>query len=173
MRPLLGSAVLASGLLLVAAEAQADVVVRAPFVSVNVGPGVQVRAPFTNVALPPERVYYPVQPVYPPQPVIHAPQPVIYPARPVEYIGPPAEVPVATRVLTHKEFGQVFKPAPGNYEVVLLHPDTCCPVRICFTLPCGCPRVRIERHELEFDYGKVEVELRFRRNGTVRVEYRD
>jgi hypothetical protein len=42
------------------------------------------------------------------------------------------------------------------------------------TLPnCCLKKTRVERGELEFDYGDVEVELRFKRDGRVNVEYRD
>src|SRR5262249_9693354 len=60
-------------------------------------------------------------------------QEVVVPTTPV----PP---PTVVRPLTLAEFAESFKPAPGTYEVVLLHPDTCCPVKVCFTLPCGCPK---------------------------------
>lgn len=98
---------------------------------------------------------------------------------PPEVLLPPAGAPVLpppalVRPPTHAEFARQFQPAPGRYEVVLLHPCTNCPVQVCFTLPPGCPkRVRVERRELEFDYGRCEVEIRFYRNGTARVEYND
>src|SRR5262245_27841466 len=82
----------------------------------------------------------------------------------------PAPTPV--RPPTHAEFARSFQPLPGRYEVVLLHPFTHCPVQVCFTLPPGCPKkVRVERRELEFDYGRREVEIRFYRDGGVRVMY--
>src|SRR5262245_768352 len=82
----------------------------------------------------------------------------------------PAPTPV--RPPTHAEFARHFQPLPGRYEVVLLHPYTHCPVQVCFTLPPGCPKkVRVERRELEFDYGRREVEIRFYRDGGVRVMY--
>jgi hypothetical protein len=91
---------------------------------------------------------------------------------PAESIGPGKAVPV--RYPTHAEFAKSFQPLPGNYEVVLLHPYTCQPVKLCFTLPnCRLKKVRVERGELEYDYGDVEVELRFKRDGRARVEYND
>lgn len=72
---------------------------------------------------------------------------------------------------THAEFAANFRPCAGRYEVLLLHPDTGRPVQVCFELPPGTPKVRVERRELEFDYDRKEVEIRFLRNGTVRVEY--
>jgi hypothetical protein len=157
-------------LFLTPASTQAgETVVQAPFVSVRVSTGhpgshVSVRAPFVKVYVPTGR------------PAGVTQQLDVAPPQPVEVLPPPTPGPVigVQRPLTHREFARTFKPVQGTYDVVLLHPDTCCPVRVCFTLPYGCPkRVRVERHELEFDYGRTEVELRFRRNGTVQVEYRD
>ena len=101
----------------------------------------------------------------PPAPVA----PVVVPAD-----APAVALPAPTRVRppTHAEFARHFQPLPGRYEVVLLHPDTHRPVQVCFTLPPGCPKkVRVERRELEFDYGRYEVEIRFDRRGGVRVTY--
>lgn len=155
---LVGVAMSALGMAMTPAQA-GEVVVRAPFTTVRVGPGyTQVNAPFTRVQVQ--------QPVY-------VPAVVAQPARPPEVIHMPAPAPAA-RAMTHAEFARTFTPVQGTYDVVLLHPDTCCPVRVCFTLPCGCPKkVRVERHELEFDYGDYEVEIRFRRDGRVKVEYND
>jgi hypothetical protein len=42
-----------------------------------------------------------------------------------------------------------------------------------FTLPPGVPKkVRVHRRELEFDYGRQEVDVRFRPRGGVKVVYR-
>ncbi|MGH7174534.1 MAG: hypothetical protein ACRELG_30065, partial [Gemmataceae bacterium] len=49
------------------------------------------------------------------------PGPLVIPDLP-----PPAIVPV--RPLTIDEFAASFKPLPGRYEVLLIHPKTCCPV---------------------------------------------
>lgn len=155
----------------------ADVRVRAPFVNVQVGrdryrpaPVVVARPVVAFQPAPPspglqpipvERGYYPPAPP-PPQgyiPAIPAPQPQIaayVPARP----------------MTHREFASCFVPTCGTHEVWLIHPKTCQPVRVCFTLPAGTPRkVRVERNELEFDYGRREVEIRFKNDGSVKVEY--
>jgi hypothetical protein len=152
----LGIGVLVAGglALLTATPAEADVYVRAPFVRVHVGSGG-----------PP--------PVYlPPAPVVVAPRPVV--VQPPVVVPQPGTVVVYEHPMTHPEFARVFRPAQGTYEAVLIHPDTCLPVRVCFTLPCGCPKkVRVERHELEFDYGDREVEIRFKRDGRVKVEYND
>lgn len=78
------------------------------------------------------------------------------------------------RPMTHREFAASFRPAPGNYEVVLLHPCTHCPVKVCFTLPPGCIRkIDCDRNDIEFDYGKYEVELNFKRDGRVEVDFDD
>jgi hypothetical protein len=140
-----------------ASRAEAGVEVRAPFTYVRAGYGVEVIAPFTYV-----RVGRP--PVVVAQPVIegeriHAPRPV--------------EGAVQVQAIRHADFARAFRPTAGNYEVDFIHPYTCCPVRVCFTLPCGCPRVRCDRNELEFDYGKYEVEIHFKRDGRVKVEYDD
>jgi hypothetical protein len=59
------------------------------------------------------------------------------------------------------DFVHAFRPAPGNYEVVFLHPRTCCPVKACFCLPCGCPKVICRKHAIVFDYGDCRVVIRF------------
>ncbi len=97
----------------------------------------------------------PAQPPLPP-----FPPPVEYPAAP---LPPP--------VLTHDEFARVFRPTPGVHSVWLVHPKTKCPVFVSFTLPPGCPKVKRGSRYLEFDYGKKEVEIRFKHNGSVQVEY--
>jgi hypothetical protein len=67
-------------------------------------------------------------------------------------ILPPAAI-VPVRPMTVSEFVATFKPLPGRYEVLLIHPKTCCPVKVCFTLPPGCLRnVRFTGHRLVFDY---------------------
>ena len=47
---------------------------------------------------------------------------------------------------------------------------TCQPVKVCFTLPEGCPRkVKVHAREITFDYGRTDVSIRFIRDGRVRV----
>lgn len=173
-----------------------EVVVKAPLTFVRVAgkdrpaPGVFVEAPFVRLAIPRQPQVVPAgpairQPVGPP---IVAPD-----GKPVEVLPPPkpaagadgivepaagapiVEVPMPPpRPPTHAEFASAFRPAAGQYEVVLMHPNSRAPVKVCFTLPPGCPKkVRVERDELEFDYGKYEVEIRFKRDGRVSVEYND
>jgi hypothetical protein len=80
----------------------------------------------------------------------------------------PPPVPVA---FTLEQFGKVFQPIPGHHKVWIIHPKTCQPVEVCFTLPPGCPKVEISRRKIEFDYGKREIEVHFRHSGRVEVEY--
>lgn len=156
------------------AEARGEIVIQTPRRVLRFGP----RSPaVVTVQAPPAVQVEPQPPVVQPPPGVPLqvlPQPVPVPGPvPGQVVPLPAPAPVVVPVLTHREFARMFQPLPGTYEVVLLHPVTCCPVKVCFTLPPGCPKkVRVERRELEFDYGRHEVEIRFVHNGTVRVEYR-
>jgi hypothetical protein len=156
-------------LLGVTAAAHAGVFVRAPFVRVYVGDG-----PGSVVVSPPF-----IRPIIVDRP---APPPVII-GRPVD-VPPvttqervivqeqrPASIVVAVnRAPTLDEFAKTFKPAAGKYEVVIQHPVTCEPVTVCFTLPEGCPKkVRVNPRQIDFDYGKTDVTIRFVRDGRVRV----
>ncbi len=146
-----------TGLVGFGATARADVFIRVPFVTVRVGtPGpVIVNPPVTG-------------------PIIVNP-----PARPAVIVGQPIDVPpvessrvvvIPQRAPTLDEFAKSFQPAPGKYEVVIQHPVTCEPVKVCFTLPEGCPKkVRVHAREIDFDYGKTDVSIRFIRDGRVRV----
>jgi hypothetical protein len=94
-------------------------------------------------------------------------------AAPSEVVGLAAPVAVVP-ALTVEQFAASFVPAEGEYEVTLIHPHTCQPVTICFSLPCGCPRkTKVNRHEIEWDYGKEEVEIRFKKDGRILVRYDD
>ena len=118
------------------------------------GADVFIRAPFVNI-----HVGQPAPP----------PPAVVYPGDP-----PPVPLPgpaVVERPPTLEEFAASFQPAPGHYEVVLLNPETCCPVKVCFTLPCGCPKVRVHDKSLVFHYGLLDnVSIRFRHDGSVAVK---
>ncbi len=135
-----------------AAPARAEVIVNTPWVTVHVG----------RPLPPPELVpnFLPGEP--PPVPLAPAvqQQPVI--------VSPPS---VGVRPPTLEEFAASFHAAPGHYEVVLLHPVTCCPVKVCFTLPCGCPRsVKVHSNSLVFSYGLFNrVAVRFHHDGSVTV----
>ncbi len=123
------------------------------------------------------------------------PQPGVNPYRPVGYppVGYPRPLPVPPpsyypptnpgpfppphghgRVYSSpEEFARCFVPTPGRHHVLVVHPKTCRPVEVCFTLP-HChrpPKVDASRYGVEFDYGREEVDIRFRHNGTVDVDY--
>jgi hypothetical protein len=103
-------------------------------------------------------------PVPPLSPSETLPPPQVVPGLP-----PPVALPI--RPMTVSEFVASFKPLPGNYEVMLIHPKTCCPVKVCFTLPPGCLRkVRCTGHKIVFDYKcQRDVVIRFLHSGKVRV----
>src|SRR5271165_7036125 len=87
-----------------------------------------------------------------------------------EPIAPPATVDLpAPRLvapaqpMTLGEFAACFQATPGWHEALLVNPVTGCPVLVQFTLPCGCPRVRVHRREIAFDYGRhAVVRIKFR-----------
>jgi hypothetical protein len=94
------------------------------------------------------------------------------PAQPVPAAPPPPAVVIPARPPTLAEFAATFQPAPGTYEVVLTHPVSGNPIKVTFTLPAGNPKkVHVHRREIEFDYGRHFVRLRFDRQG-VRVQSR-
>jgi hypothetical protein len=96
-----------------------------------------------------------------PQPVPQLPQPI------------PQPVP-APRALTLTEFSRYFTPIPGKHDVWVVHPDTRRPVLVCFTLPDGRMRqFEVEDRSIRFEFNKCDVEIEFRKNGTVKVEYDD
>ena len=103
----------------------------------------------------------PASPSPVPQAIPNLPPPTIVP--------PPAIIPV--RPMTLDEFAASFKPLPGRYEVLLIHPKSGCPVKVCFTLPPGCLRkVCVTRHKIEFVYKcRRDVVIRFMLCGKVWV----
>ena len=119
------------------------------------------------VQTPGVRVVVSGNPVLLPAPVVMPAQRVI-----VEPTAPPAPV-VVGKAQSIADFACSFQPAPtgGRYEVVLQHPCTCCPVKVCFCLPPGCPRkVRAFKNSVEIRYGLCKaVVLRFLPDGSVRV----
>jgi len=136
-----------------ASSSYADWYVRAPYVNVSGGPGgVSVQAPFVDVRVgqPGPRVMVPVPP--PPLP-------------------PPPPQPIIAHVPTLEEFAATFRPAPGTYEVTIRHSRSDCPVTICFTLPQGCPKVCLSRHQLDFKYPWEDVRIRCQLFGKVKVSY--
>ncbi len=162
------------------ASAYADIVIDVPFFSLRIGP----RWRFQPVVPPAPVVERPVRPSEsvpdkpgtPPVPEGSEEPLVVPPGTPQQVLPPPRiegpVVPGPARPPTHAEFGRALEPREGLYEVVLTHPHTGHPVVVRFQLPPGYPKkVRIERNELEFDYGKFEVEIRFHKDGRVTVEY--
>jgi hypothetical protein len=135
-----------------ASSGRADWLVRAPFVTVRGGPGVSVQAPFVDIQVGGS---VPVAPL--PAPMVPVP--------------PPPPRPAAVHVPTLEEFAATFRPAPGTYEVTILHSRTCCPVTICFTLPPGCPQVCVHKHQLDFQYPCEDVRIRCQIFGKVKVSY--
>lgn len=87
-----------------------------------------------------------------------------------EIVLPPLAV-IPVQPLTLQQFAASFKPLPGRYEVLLVHPKTGCPVKVCFTLPPGCLRgVRANGHKIVFDYKcQRNVVIRFMHFGKVWV----
>jgi hypothetical protein len=152
------------------ARAEEDVL-RLPFISIKKGSlweGFSLRFP---VVKRDARKMEPQQPdVPPPPPMEPIPLPPGTAQRPPILLPPPTSGPIVVQAMSHKDFARAFKPMEGMHKVMLIHPYTCCPVEVCFTLPCGCPKVKCNKHELEFDYGREEVEIRFYRNGEVKVK---
>jgi hypothetical protein len=75
----------------------------------------------------------------------------------------PAPRPVELRPMTLCEFAACFQATPGCHEALLINPVTGCPVLVKFTLPCGCPKVRVHRREIAFAYGRhAVVRIKFR-----------
>jgi hypothetical protein len=101
----------------------------------------------------------------PPPTAIPSEGPILEPALPVPPPAPPL------KPMTPAEFVASFKPLPGKYEVLLVHPATGCPVKVCFELPPGCVRkVRVNSHRIEFVYaGRHDVIIRFLCTGKVWV----
>jgi len=97
------------------------------------------------------------------------PSDTLPPPQTLPELSPPPIVPI--RPMTVSEFVATFKPLPGKYEVMLIHPKTGCPVKVCFALPPGCIRnVRCTGHKIVFDYKcQCDVVIRFLHNGKVWV----
>jgi hypothetical protein len=131
---------------------QAQLVIRAPFVRVQVGGGVSVQAPYVNVSTLPRA------------PVNSAPAPA--PAAPAADDAPPQPV-AASPPPTLEQFANTFQPREGSYEIVLRNPVTGGPTAVQFSLPAGTPRaLRVHRRDLTFEYaGGQWVRIRFDRRG--------
>lgn len=173
--------------LALATPVRAQVVIQNRFVNIRVGGGQGTYVQVGNPAAPIVTVNAPAAPR--PMPTLEGPDGV-----PLQ-IGPPAKpVPLpdrdtpappqpkdelprpkpdggTIRAMTPHEFACTFKPECGSYEVVLIHPCTGCPVRVCFTLRPCCRGVIDHGNRLEFDYGCFlkDTVIRFNRNGGVHV----
>ena len=172
------SVVSLTGLLWGVAPAEAQVFVRAPFVQVETGPGVYVRAPFFRLWIPnsppPAYVVPPNEPpLLMPPAVINRPTIIQVPAnptpRPQPVVTDPLPVPevLQGRYPTLAEFAQSFQPRGGVHDVTVINPITQQPVQVRFLLPEGTPRrVIVESDEIEFRYNiRQFVRIEFRRNG--------
>lgn len=136
---------------------------------------------FPPVATPTHaRPYRPIAaPFPPPYPAPRGPS--YYPPAP-PFVPPFVQPPVAPPphsgfpgsghrgAMTLEQFARCFQPTCGTHHVCIIHPVTCQPVNVCFTLPHGCPKVCVNRRSIEFDYGRREVEINFLRNGRVDVD---
>jgi hypothetical protein len=101
---------------------------------------------------------------HPPRPVVIAPPVVV--EHPVVVAAPPV-----CPVYTLDTFARDFRPCEGRHHIQIIHPVTKCPVDVCFELPCGKLReFDVNRRSIEFDYGRREVRIVFRLNGTVDVK---
>jgi hypothetical protein len=181
-RTLLWSVLALAGFILGTSPSSADVIVTGPLgrqvvvsspADVRVGPGVYV-APARSVM-----VAQPLPPVKAGNGnIVSVPMAVVRPQLEGEPIPPPKGLgvmpvqPPPVVAILPRDFAKHFKPAQGNYEVTFLHPVTKCPVTVCFTLPCGPGCVYCCCNCLVFDYGRHEVEIRFKIGGKVVVTSR-
>lgn len=108
-------------------------------------------------------------PAYRP-PVVYVPVPV-YPTYPSYPVVPNA--PFVPQAVTLSEFSRFFTPTPGRHSVWVVHPTTRQPVQVNFTLPGGrLQDFEVDRRSIRFEFRNGQrVEIDFRTNGTVRVDY--
>ena len=91
-----------------------------------------------------------------------------YPMSPVHQHRAFAPEPIP--VYTMDNFAREFRAAEGHHKILIVHPVTCRPVEVCFTLPCGKLRdLDVNRRSIRFDFGRHDVHIHFRNNGTVNV----
>jgi hypothetical protein len=160
------------GVFLGTSRAPAQIYIRAPFVRVQIGPGVSVQAPGVNLFIPPAPV------VVASPPVTFTPAaPGAKPAPPLELLPPPtklapaapaAPAPVqAPQLPTLAQFASTFNPKAGSYEVDLINPVTQEPAKVRFTLPEGLPtKVNVRANDIEFRYGALQfVRIEFDKDG--------
>ena len=84
---------------------------------------------------------------------------------------------VAVAALPIDQASAALKELPtGEYKMVFVHPYTCCPVEVCFCLPCGCYDVKCGSgccaKKLVFNYPglKDDVVIKFKKDGSVAVK---
>jgi len=116
------------------------------------------------LAQPPHAMYprnvHPV-PVYAPPVIVQ---------RPV-YVQRPEFAPAPIPIYTMDNFAREFRAGEGHHRILIVHPVTCRPVEVCFTLPCGkLEELDVNRRSIEFDFGRHDVRISFRSNGTVDVK---
>jgi hypothetical protein len=173
MKPiLLAIALTAACLVAGASDAHAQVFIRAPFVRVQVGPGVWVRAPFVNLFIPSAAPIYAVPPgsIVPAPPIAEVVgQPSVVPNPPATQ-NPKLVIPVPAQPpppLSLDQFAKTFQAKAGSYEVDLINPVTNQPTKVRFALPEGAPRnVHVRPNEIEFRYGVLRfVRIEFDKDG--------
>ncbi|NBO92193.1 MAG: hypothetical protein EBV06_07740 [Planctomycetia bacterium] len=172
--------------LVLTTTAQAQVVVRAPGVHVEVGPAVVVRAFGVEVIVPRRG---PKPPVAPPPMIPSVKEDSDVPPVPREENDLlPVPLPNSTRrressvsdvnrrfalssPVTPGEFVAGHKPfKPGAYEVVFVHPATNKPVKVNFDLPISPRRVNVSKTQIDFRWGLLKgLTLLFEADGSVRL----
>jgi hypothetical protein len=168
------------GFAVLTAAGSADVIVRGPFggavvVGTPGGPpptkATSSEAPIVSTSRPVVRPEMEGDTLPPPK-VLRAGMGSVPTTQPGIVVGP-APQPVVAPILP-RDFAKTFKPgpAPATYEVLFLHPVSRQCVTVCFDLPPGCPRVSYCLGSLVFDYGRHEVEVRFKLGGKVVVSQR-
>jgi hypothetical protein len=150
------------------AHPPAPVVITPP---VQVAPGVRLQPQIAQ--LPP--VYRPpvvVVPVVVPVPVVR-PVPIVPLVPPI--ITPVVPIQPVPQAVTLTDFSRFFAPTPGKHDVLFVHPVTGQAVKVCFVLPAGkLTEFKVEKRSIRFEFrGGAEVEIDFRSNGTVKVDYDD
>jgi hypothetical protein len=94
-----------------------------------------------------------------------------------EVTAKPAEATEVT-AFTFDEACCALKTLPaGEHKITFIHPYTCCPVEVCFCLPCGCYELIckdgcIGAKRLVFKYPGLckKVVIKFKKDGTVVVD---
>ncbi len=72
-----------------------------------------------------------------------------------------------------KETDNWYEPHAGLHIFAFIHPHTGETVGVPIDFPEGEPEVQIRRDKVEFDYGREEIEVHFRKDGRIEVEFDD